>query len=247
MKDDGALERIRVRGSLRVGTDASFPPFAWLDAGGTPIGYEVELAEHIAAHMGVRAQIINLAFDSLYDALYAGRVDIIISELTYDARRTREVLYSQPYFDAGQLLVTRSPAKDDGALGTDDLNHLLDGRRVAVEWGSAGDMKARQLRGDTTQYVVLTYPSAEQALVALTSGEADVAIVDAVSVYQFAKTHPSTLRIVCYLTHEPYVIATSARSPRLAAAVRTTLETLAQNGVLERLRERWLSAALTLP
>ena len=246
-KDDGALERIRVRGILRVGMDASFPPFAWLDTDGTPIGYEVELAEYIAAHMGVRAQIINLAFEGLYDALDAGRVDMIISELTYDARRTREVLYSQPYFDAGQLLVTRASTKDDGVLETDDINRLLDGGRVAVEWGSTGDMKARQLRGNTVQYTVLAYPSAEEALVALAAGEADVAIADAVSVYQFAKSHPNALHIVCYLTHEPYVIATSARSPRLAAAIRAALETLAHSGVLDRLRERWLSAALTSP
>lgn len=247
MKDDGALEHVRARGVLRVGMDASFPPFAWLDADGVPIGYEVELAEHIAAHMGVRAQIINLAFDGLYDALYAGRVDMILSELTYDARRTHEVIYSQPYFDAGQLLVARDATNGSIELETGDIGRLLDGRRVAVEWGSAGDMKARQLRGDALQDAVLTYLSAEEALAALASGAADLAIVDAVSVYQFTNMHPNALRIVCYLTHEPYVIASSSRSPRLAAAIHTALEMLEHSGMLDRLRARWLLMTSTSP
>lgn len=247
VRDDGALERVRVRGVLRVGMDASFPPFAWLNADGVPVGYEVELAEHIAAHIGVRAQIINIAFDGLYDALDAGRVDMILSELTYDARRTHKVIYSPPYFDAGQLLVARDATNDGIELGTEDIRRLLDGRRVAVEWGSAGDMKARQLRGDALQYAVLTYLSAEEALTALASEAADVAIVDAVSVYQFTKMHPSALRIVGYLTHEPYVVATASRSPRLAAAVHTALETLEHSGMLERLRARWLSMPSTSP
>lgn len=245
-KDDGSLERIRSSGLLRVGVDASFPPFAWLDVNGIPTGYEIELAEHVAAHMGVRAQIINLAFDGLYAALQAGRVDMIVSGLTYDERRTREVIYSEPYFDAGQLLIASLKAQDN-MLATDDINRLLGGRRVAVEWGSMGDMKARQLQGDVAQYSILTYPSAQEALVALASGEADVAIVDAVSAYQFMTAHPNKMRIVGPLTHEPYVIATSARSPRLATAINTALETLRRTGILDHLRERWLTTPTTLP
>ena len=239
-KDDGSLERIRARGVLRVGVDASFPPFVWLDTNGTPIGYEVELAGFIAAQMGVRAQMVNLSFDSLYDALQAGRVDMIISELSYDERRTSEVLYSQPYFDAGQLLLVSTHTQDK-TFATEEVNRWLDGRRVAVEWGSTGDMKARQLQGDMARYSILTYPSAQEALIALASGEADAAIVDAVSAYQFTTTHPNTMRIVGYLTHEPYVIATSARSPRLATAIDTALETLRRAGVLDQLRKRWLT------
>lgn len=246
-RDDGALERIRVRGILHVGMDASFPPFAWLDRDGAPVGYEVELAEHIAAQIGVRAQISNIAFDSLYDALQAGRVDIIISELTYDERRTRDVIYSPPYFDGGQLLIARALTEEGRGCEIEHLSQLLHGRRVAVEWGSAGDMQVRQLQGKPARYFVLPYPSAEESLAALVSGEADVAIVDAVSAHQFMATHPNQLRMVCHLTHEPYVIATSARSPRLAEAIRAALETLQREGVLDRLRERWLSTALASP
>lgn len=245
-KDDGALERIRACGILRVGMDASFPPFAWLDGNGMPVGYEVELAQYIAAHMGVRAQIVNLSFDSLYDALLAGRVDILISELTYDERRTEEVAYSQPYFDAGQLLLVGIHTQDR-TLEMDNINRFLEDRRVAVEWGSMGDLKARQLQSDTMQYSILPYPSAQESLTALASGEADVAITDAVSAYQFMAKHPNAMRIVCYLTREPYVIATSAQSSRLATAIHTALETLRRTGILDHLRERWLTAPIAAP
>jgi polar amino acid transport system substrate-binding protein len=226
--------------------DASFPPLVWLDTDGAPTGYEVELAEYIAAHIGVRAQIINLSFDSLYDALQASRVDIIISELTYDERRTKEVIYSQPYFDAGQLLVLKTNTEDN-VFETSDINQLLDKKLVAVEWGSTGDMKARQLQNGAAHYSILAYPSAQEALAALASGNADVAIADAVSVYQFAAAHPARIRIVRHLTQEPYVVATSARSPRLAAAINAALEILQNTGVLDHLREHWLTVSPTSP
>ncbi len=240
-QNDGSLERVRARGVLRVGMDASFPPFAWLDGESMPIGYEVELAHDIAAQLGVRAQIVNIAFDSLYDALQADRVDAIISGLSYDERRTKEVIYSQPYFDAGQLLVLSTTAKDNTDEKS-DVFRLLENRRVAVEWGSTGDMKARQLQSLVVRCSILSYLSAEEALAALVHGESDVAIADAVSVYRFAAAHPGTIRVAQQLTEEPYVIATSARSPSLAKAIEAALDTLKRTGTLDHLRDRWLTA-----
>jgi ABC-type amino acid transport substrate-binding protein len=187
--DDGSLVDIRRRGVLRVGLDASFPPFEMLDANGQIIGLDVDIAQAIAADLGVQLEPVNIGFDGLYDALLARRVDVIISGLPVDPRLTQDVAYSHNYFNAGQMLVTRV---DEATMksGTD-----LAGRSVAVEWGSQAEMEARRLQNSPSPpaplpegegrrgegFSLLRQESAAAALAAVVNGQAEAAIVDAPS------------------------------------------------------------------
>jgi len=232
--DDGTLERVQTTGELRVGLDASFPPFESLDATGQVVGFDADLARALAASLDAEPVFVTIGFDGLYDALLAGRIDVIISGLPYDPRRTQDVLYSQPYFNAGQVLVARA---DDATLtGSESLS----GRTVAVEWGSLGDMEARRLRETVGDLQTIPQPTAREALRALVAGQADAAIADAVSVYQFIGEEKGKVRVVEFLTDEPYVIATRSRSPRLAEAINEALSELRESGALEALRAKWL-------
>ncbi len=238
-QDNGSLDRVRTTGVLRVGVDASFPPFESLDEAGNAVGLDIELAQGIAGRLGARAQFVNIAFDGLYDALQAARVDVVISGLPYDERRTRDVVYSQPYFNAGQMLVLRV-GEHPGPIREADLPSVLVRRRVAVEWGSTGDMEARELQEGTDGMQVLPQASVQEALEALIAGRADAVIGDAVSVHQFMGTHPDAVQVSLSLTEEPHVVATSVRSRRLAAAIDVALAELEQSGALESLCRRWL-------
>jgi ABC-type amino acid transport substrate-binding protein len=231
--DDGALERVQASGELRVGLDASFPPFESLDEAGQVIGFDADLARAIAGRLDAEPVFVNVGFDGLYDALLAGRVDVVISGLPYDPRRTQDVIYSQPYFNAGQVLVVRA----DDALS--DSSQFLIGRSVAVEWGSQADMEARRLVQTTAGLQTLPQPTAQDALKALVANQADAAIADAVSVYQFMRENPETVRVAENLTDEPYVIASRSKSRRLAQAIDDALEALLESGRLDDMRATW--------
>ncbi len=138
---DPFWERIQATGRWRVAMDASFPPFEDLNEAGQPVGFDVDLAQAIAARWGVQVQIEGVGFDGLVDAVQASRVDTAISALPYQPQLTQDVAFSQPYFEAGLVLV--APADDEAVQTVDDLA----GRRLAVEWGSEGDVQARALCG----------------------------------------------------------------------------------------------------
>jgi ABC-type amino acid transport substrate-binding protein len=244
--DDGTLERVQASGELRVGLDASFPPFESLDAAGDVVGIDADLARSLAGQWGAQPVFVNIGFDGLYDALLAGRVDVVISGLPYDPRRTQDVLYSQPYFNAGQVLVVRAAdtaiAQDSAHIPGDNPQAPmleLSGRTIAVEWGSLADMEARRLRQTVEGMQTLPQPTARDALDALVAGQADAAIADAVSVYQFMGEHAGQVRLVVTLTQEPYVIATRPRSRRLAEAVDAALTQLRETGTLDALPAKW--------
>ncbi len=230
-RDDGTLAEIRRRGSLRVGLDASFPPFEMIDGQGQIVGLDVDIARAIAADLAVELEVVNIGFDGLYDALLARRVDIIISGLPYDPRWTQDVAYTHNYFNAGQVLVTRA---DEASI---DTVADLAGRTVAVEWGSQADMEGRRLAGEIEGITLLRQATAAEALAVLFSGQADAAIVDAVS---GVSAFPRGLKIVTYLTDEWYAAAVHLESRELLEAVNRSLTRLEESGRMAEMQARWL-------
>jgi len=226
---DRTWERIEREGVLRVGMDASYPPFELWDEVGLR-GYDVDLASALGREWGVEVDFENITFDGLYDALKAERVDIIISALPYDALLTQDVAYSYSYFDAGQVLVVQ---EETAINKIEDLN----GRMVGLELGSEGDLEARRLE----QRMILervAYSSPQEALEALRGEKVDAAIVDAVSAYEFIGERGG-LRIVQQVTEEPYVIAVPIKAPILLGKVNEAVVEWRETGFLEELRERW--------
>jgi ABC-type amino acid transport substrate-binding protein len=116
---------------------------------------------------------------------------------------------------------------------------LLAGRTVAVEWGSLGDMEARRLKEAAEGMQTLPQPTAQDALKAMVAGQADAAIADAVSVYQFMGENKGAVSVLERLTDEPYVIASRIKSRRLAEAIDQALEELHGSGVLDELMAEW--------
>ena len=232
---DPTWERIRESGVWRVGMDPSFPPFENLDgATGQPVGLDVDLANAIAGRWGVRAEIVGVGFDELLDAVTAHRVDSAISALPVVAHRTQEVAFSAPYVEAGVLLVA---PRENPITKSDDLA----GRRLAAEWGSAGDAQARALQREVDGNLTLVLrESPDLALRAVVDGEADAAAVDAVSLALFDGGEGSPGRRRRAAARDPYVIVVPVDAPQLLAAINATLAELAADGTLAAIQARWL-------
>jgi len=225
---DTYLQTIQARGTLRVGIDPTYPPFDTIENGAVS-GRDADLSRQIAEAIGVKGQFVPMALDTLYDGLAAGKVDILVSALPFIYERQKDVRYSQPYFQAGQMLVARV---DDTSI-TAPLS--LKGKQVAVELGSEADTEARKLARDTVPdlHVLSIYRSPDEALDALARGEAEAAITDNLSAEEYARSHPGSVRIMLPpLTDDPYVIAMPVRAESLAQRINATIDSLRASGKL---------------
>jgi len=241
-RPDTTWEHVRETGTLRVGMDASFPPFESIAADGTLVGFEVDLARELGRRLGPalgRAEgvdvefIANLPYDGLYDALAVDRVDAVISALVVNPARMADFAYSTPYFDAGQVLVVREG--ESGIEGMADLS----GRTLAVEFGTQGDMEAWKWARKLPGLTIVPYQTAADALAAVAAGEAGAALVDHVS----ALAAGSGLVVVGEpVVEEPYAVAVRRESRRLLRAINETLAEMEADGTIETLVERWMSA-----
>lgn len=231
LRRDTIWERVQRAGTLRVGLDPSFPPFEYEDEHKTLVGFDVDLARVLSAQLGVQAEFVPIHLDGLVDALKAQRIDVVISALPLDPRLTQDVRYTSPYFNAGQMLVVRA---DETAIGrVDDLA----GRRLAVEWGSSGDVEARRLRSRLS-LTLIPLETPQAALDAVSAGLADAALVDAVSAANVSRVATGIKIVGPPVTDEPYVIAVG-NAPRLWQAINAALSVLEQAGILDRLRQTW--------
>jgi ABC-type amino acid transport substrate-binding protein len=205
-----------------------------MDQTGRVSGLDAELATEIAHRWGVEVQFVNVHFDGLYDALEAGKFDLIISALPYDRMLTRDVLFPQSYFNAGQVLVAH--ADDLGVLSVEDL----DGRRVAVELGAEGHQFAQRLVRDKGLSIDIE-PVREtlEAFEALRDGQVDAIICDKVTALSYQGAGYPLRLVPPDLTNAPYVIAAPIEASETLEELDTLLSEWRGSGYLEYLTRRW--------
>lgn len=214
-------QRIQQTSTLRIGLDPSFPPFENADSGEL-VGIDVDLASAIANELALTPQFDYIGYDGLYDALLTERVDVLISALVVDEGRSADFAFSDPYFNAGQVLLVSA---DSPIQQLSDLaNHT-----VAVELGAMGHVAAIEQQKDIENLQVMTFTTPDDVIAAMGEGTADAAIIDNITA-QFAT---ALVIIDPPITVEPFALVVRANDRALLNQLNTTLKNLQSNGKLE--------------
>jgi len=229
---DKTWTHVQQSGVIRFGMDPNYWPFEGLTVSGEFAGVDVDLAHEIARRLGLRAELVIVGSDGFNDALTAGRCDAVISGLIPDTKRTLDLAYTAPYFDAGLVFV--EPAASAAHFGDN-----LTGRTIAVEFGSDGDARARWLARRTIGLQVLARETLTETLQAVEAGSADAALTDTATARRQVATRPA-LRIGERQTSIPYVIAVRADAHDLLAALDQALAQIKSDGKLESILAQWL-------
>jgi ABC-type amino acid transport substrate-binding protein len=230
--NDGTWLRSQINKDLYVGLDPNYPPFTeW-----TPdqiIGIEADIAREIGDRLGVKTSILIMGYDGLYDSLYTGYVDMIISGLQADPAYQEWVYYTRPYYDAGQILVSRVDAP------IDDMRDL-DGKTVAVELASVGDLAAQRWTRRLHALDIQRHLLPDDAMHAVQSSEAEAALVDTVSARLYLNDHASLRMAPDTTVSNDYVIALRKANFRLSKEVDQALADIIADGTLDAIIARWL-------
>lgn len=93
-------EDIAKAGVLRVGTDATYAPNQFEDAGGAPTGWEVELMEAVGKKLGLKLEWQKLLFDQIIPQVSGGTLDMGSSSFTDTLERQQSVDFVD-FYNAG--------------------------------------------------------------------------------------------------------------------------------------------------
>lgn len=230
-KEDKAWSRVQASGTLQVGMDASYPPFEFLDADNQIVGFDVDLAREIGRRLGLEVRFINIAYDGLYDALLTDQVDVLISALAAVPQFEGRAAFSHPYFNAGERLVVRAGSPIQVMAD-------LEGRTLAVEYGSGGDVEARQWERRLAGLNIKRYADSRAALLAVIDGEADAALVDGISAEIGVGEH-AQLALGERVIDSLFAVAIPLKSPTLKQHLNETLDAMLEDGTIAALRDQW--------
>ena len=168
-KIDPAIQKIKDAGKLIVGTCTPYEPMEYIDENGDIVGFDIDVAREIAKALGVKLEIEDMAFDDLLDAVEDGSVDIAIAAITITLERSEQVLFSNAYLNAGQVIIVNETNKDINS--EEDLENKI----VGVQDGTTSEKEALKY---TNSSLVKSYNNYTGALEAILAGEIDAIVID---------------------------------------------------------------------
>ena len=94
-----------------VGTDAAYAPFEFENDQKQAEGFDIDVVTAIADKAGIKVKFINTPWEGIFASLNNGDRDALVSASTITDERKASMDFSEPYFEARQLIVVAKDAK----------------------------------------------------------------------------------------------------------------------------------------
>ncbi len=230
------LQRIRGAGVLRVGTTGDYTPFSLLRSDGSYEGADIDMAQDLAATIGVGLQFVpSVWVDLLYDFL-EDRFDIAMGGVTVNAARAEKAFFSMPTFVDGKRPLCR---REDRDRFTSIAAINQPGVRVIANPGSANEAFAR---ANFTRAEVTIHRDNTSVFAEIAAGRADVMVTDGLEADHQAQLHPELCAV---LVAAPFTRLEKAymfaRDPALKAFIDGWLDAAVASGAWQRALDRAMS------
>lgn len=221
--------------TLKVATEAAYPPFRYMDQDKHMVGFEIDLLKEVASRIGADVEIKDMPFDRLVDAVEEKKVDAAIGAITITEERSKKVAFSDSYYKLSgySLLVIKGnpPVRNEEELA---------GRIVAAKRGSTSEARAKTLHPKK----IVSMDHYSDIFKAVESGEVDVGITgDQAAVYELE--HGGSGRLVLSGTipaDDHFAIALSKENPGLREEINQALKSIMDDGTYDRLTNKWFFA-----
>ncbi len=226
----GALDDIRARGALVVGTKSDYRPFGYRDAAGAIVGFEPDLAADVAKELGVPVKLVPVVATTRVPLLDAGEVDLVIATMNDTPERRKQVDFVEPsYYASGVNILAPKSA------------HLrvwqqLRGKPVCSVEGSfyLGELKERY------GIDLHTYKDTNQVYAAVKAGECVAAYDDAAIIGQLQapdwQDYEMPLRSVLV---QPWGMAVKLGNTELASFAGELVKKWHRTGHIQTLEQTW--------
>lgn len=220
---------------LRVGVSPDYPPVVF-ERDGEIVGIEADFARLVGNALDRPIVFERFAFPQLLDVLEAGRVDIVMSGVSITPERARRVLFTQPYMQAGQLLLIR--AADVARFGrAEGIRH--GGARIGYERGTTGE---RFVAEELDRSRSFAFDSVQEGLRSLRAGRIDYFIHDAPTVWRIAgdPKHRDLMGLYQPLTRESLAWAVQLENEPLKRQLDDLVLQWRREGLIDRVLDRWI-------
>ena len=221
-----------------VGTDAAYAPFESQNEKGEIVGFDIEVVSAIAAKGGFEVKFVNTPWEGMFNTLGGGDRDILVSAITINEERKGTMDFSEPYFNAQQLIAVKENSK---VAKFADLKKL----KVGVQTGTTGDEAVSKLLGKTNTNIK-RFESTPLALKELEAGGVDAVVADnGVVVNYVANNTTSKFKSVAdtaAFESEQYGIAVKKGNTELLEMINKGLAAIRADGSYDQIYTKYFGA-----
>lgn len=224
------LASIKSAGALKIGTEGTYAPFSYHDESGKLAGFDVEIAQAIAAKLGVKAEFVEGKWDGLIAGLDAKRYDTVINEVGITDARKQKYDFSDPYIASKAVLIVRN--NDDSIKGFADLKGKKSAQSLTSNFGKLAEQSGAELVGTD---------GFDQSIQLVLTRRADATVNDSLSFLDFKKHKPDApVKIVAQQDNADYSGAIIRKQePELLAAINKALADIKADGTYQKISDKY--------
>lgn len=225
---DDLLSQIQQKGEIVIATEGTWSPWTYHDENDTLVGFDVEVAQHIADKLGVKATFVEAEWDSIFAGIDAGRYDIAANGVEITDERAEKYDFTQPYGYIRTAIIVR---EDDETIHSfNDLEGKTTANTLASTYAELAESYGAAATGvdDLNQTIEL-----------LLAGRVDATLNAEVTYYDYLNAHPEAALKIAALTDGAAEVAIPLRKGEETAALRQAIDQaiaeLRAEGVLSEL------------
>lgn len=236
----GTLKEIKETGKIKVGYRQSLPPMSFLNKDGVPSGYSVDLCNHIVE--GVESKIgskltveyVPVTSEDRFEALTAGRIDILCGVTTTTLARRELVDFSQLIFVTGGSYMSLKGRK---------IKNNFDGKKIGVGKGTTTALALEKLFDEIGLQVEMVFiNSMDEGVSALKKGDIDILSADRVVLIGLVlkEDNPEEFTILPDIfSYDPIALAVRRNDADFRLVADTTLSKLYRSKQVDSIYRKW--------
>jgi cystine transport system substrate-binding protein len=231
------LHEILERGYLIVGTEGTYAPNTYHNEDDELVGFDVEVAALVAKYLGVDIKYMETEWASIFAALDAGQIDLIVNEVGYTEERAEKYDFSEPYAFVKAAILTR--ADDDSISSFDDL----EGKTVANESTSLWGERALSYGANLDPVNAMA-----QSISEVLFERADATLNAETAFADYMSKHPDENVKIAALSEDAVSISYIPMvkgNEKLTEAVNAALECARESGELSEVSEKYFHVDVT--
>jgi arginine/lysine/histidine transporter system substrate-binding protein len=222
-------------GTLTMATSADYPPYEFVEtAGGTEeiVGFDIDIARHIATELGYDLEITNMDFSGLIPALQAGRADFVMAGMTPTEERRQNVDFSEIYYNARQTIVFSAGANITGPAD-------LAGKTLGVQLGSIQEELANDLATEIQGLRLSPLNRINEIIQELRTGRIDAAIIEDTVAEGFLANNPDLAAVEIPEEGPAGSAIAFPKGSELVEDFNRVLAEMESSGLMDELIVRW--------
>ena len=220
---------------LVMATNASFPPYEYVDDNGAFAGIDVEIAGLIAEKLGLTLEIQDVDFGSIIGGVQTGKFDIGMAGMTVTEERLQNVNFSTSYAKGVQVIIV---PEDSEIQSFDDLAAKED-VIIGVQQNTTGHI---YMSDDLGEDHIIKYNTGNDAVQALVTGKVDAVVIDNEPAKSYVAANEGLKILETAYKTEDYAICVAKENTALLENINAALAELTADGSIDAIIAKYISA-----